>query len=148
MYRAFEPFMDHQLLAIAAQAPACARIDGSLFRQMARPLLKPTRGIPHADGSIPYHGPWVNVPVKFAMRKIRRAQRKRRSDSAAPSGSWPSWPSLVGSQSMADALARHEACMDRLAPLFDESIETPLEALGTKERFRLLQLAVLQKHLN
>lgn len=147
MYRAFEPFMDHQLLAIAAQAPASSRIDGSLFRQMARPLLKPTRGIPHADGSIPYHGPWVNVPVKFAMRKIRRAQRNRRCEGAPPSGSWPSWPNLAGSQSMAEALARHETSIYRLATLFNASVSAPPEILGTKERFRLLQLAILREHL-
>jgi|GEM_PF-4102854 len=146
MYRSFEPFMDHQLLEIAAKAPAQSRIDGSLFRQMAKPLLKPTRDIPHADGSIPYYGPLVNVPTMFALRKIRRAKRKKRRQEA-PVGSWPSWPCLARSQPMTDALRRHEHAMTTLAPLFANTGGVPMDVLGTKERFRLLQLSILSANL-
>lgn len=96
----YEPFIDAAIVKLSAQSPQRWKVNRKLFRAAMKPLLEPTRNIPHPSGMYPYHGLLVNAFLQITARswaKIRPKAYHLSGRQMHNDGPWPDWDRLTTS---------------------------------------------------
>ena len=146
LYRAYEPFMDSEIVKIGAAVPQRWKLDRGLFHAMAKPLLRRSALTPHSDGSLPYFGLFANVPISFATLAARKVQRLIHRPPDRNEGPWPDLFAVSRSPFMLDLVTSQEPAFARVKHLFDPSVTYPSlfeGALTHEQQFLFLQLLAL-----
>lgn len=117
LFRSYEPFMSTVSVKVSAAVPQEWKTNRRLFHKTMKPLFKPSRGILHADGWLPYWPWWANIPLKLTSWVMRTAAIKMGVISRNQ-GPWWDWQTLWSST---------------VWKTFQKEMHLSFELLGTKE---------------
>lgn len=98
----YEPFIDSAIVKLSALTPQEWKVNRKLFRAAMRPLLEPTRNVPHPSGMYPYRGLLVNAFPQIITRswaKVRPKVYRLAGRRPINDGPWPDWDRLTTSPS-------------------------------------------------
>lgn len=117
LFRSYEPFMSTVSVKVSASVPQRWKTNRRLFHKTMQPLFKPSRGVLHADGWLPYWPWWANVPLKLTNWLIRTTAIKLGIINRNQ-GPWWDWQTLWSSS---------------IWKMRQNEMHLPAELLGTKE---------------
>ncbi|WP_079474759.1 hypothetical protein [Marinococcus halophilus] len=150
VFNNYEPFLQNEVMKIAAAAPQEYKINRQLFHRAFRKHLKKSWYVSHTKGQLPYFSAKVNFPIMAAIR-TKRSLVELVSKSKVNQDSWADFDQLVKDHKVyvTEELQQLNASQ-LLAPLFNKKMdeEELLETLSAKEILIVLQAAMLQNSLN
>ncbi|MEI7813645.1 MAG: asparagine synthase-related protein [Coriobacteriia bacterium] len=97
---AYEPYLDARAFKLAARTPASWKINRRLAHKAMKRALQPTWYIPHANGTMPYFGLWLNAPLSLLRRLSRRIVKLLHlpgHGDETGQGPWPEWDEVIAS---------------------------------------------------
>jgi asparagine synthetase B (glutamine-hydrolysing) len=136
LFRTYEPFMAKEVVKISAAVPIAWKLDRRLFNKAARPLLKNSRWLFHADGRLPYFPWWINMPIQCAVwycRQIGIYIGIKRGNQ----GPWGDWEHVLSSKAWNDAIEQRRLGFDPMNDVF--------KVTDLYELFECKQLRIKQK---
>jgi len=109
LFRSYEPFISCEAVKLSARIPQEWKLNRRLIQRMAKPLLKASRFLPHADGWLPYY-PWpVNMAIRAVTFPVFTAAQKTGLVRGSQ-GPWCDWNAVMSSEAwrkrVADAVDR------------------------------------------
>ena len=146
LFAAFEPFMTDSIVELAASVPMEWKLDRRLFSQAMKPLLRPSRFIPHGRNTFPYFGRYASLGLGAGLALGRFAHDALRGRLGRHQGPWPDWERLVESERFAELLRRHPIADARAAAIFEADSAGAIERVvrerwSPKRQLMLVQLA-------
>lgn len=141
LFRSYEPFMSNVAIKVSSASPQSWKLNRRLFQKMAKPFLRKSRNLLHADGWMPYYPWYANVVVHGSVWTWRRIQSKLGPNNGNQ-GPWNDWHVILKSEAWANAIATFSkrAQLPRgvftmpLEQLFDENW------LSTLQKVNLMQV--------
>ncbi|WP_298786182.1 hypothetical protein [uncultured Marinococcus sp.] len=149
IFNNYEPFLQNEVVKIAAAAPQEYKINRQLFHRAFKKHLKKSWHVSHTKGQLPYFSARTNFPIMAAIR-TKRSLVEHVSKNKVNQDSWADFDSLVKDHKAYVTEELQQLNASRLlAPLFDEKMgeEKLLETLSAKEILIVLQTAMLQNSL-
>ncbi|MFN2316870.1 MAG: asparagine synthase-related protein [Gemmatimonadales bacterium] len=147
LFRSVEPFHALRGLQVAAACPPNWMRGGWLFRRAMRPVLAPTRWLPHARGYFPYFGRLPNLVLEPAFVLGRAATSMATGRSPAQQHPWPDWKRLADSPAAVSIGRNHPIADTPLGHIFGgksaNDIDREVARWPALRRLMLLQLSVL-----
>lgn len=149
IFNNYEPFLQNEVMKIAAAAPQKYKINRQLFHRAFKKHLKKSWHVSHTKGQLPYFSAKTNFPIMAAIR-TKRSLVEFVSKNKVNQDSWADFDRLVKDHKayLTEELQQLNASQ-LLSPLFDEEMgeEELLETLSAKEILIVLQTAMLQHSL-
>jgi len=142
LFRSYEPIMCKQSVKVSASVPTSWKLNRRLFNKMARPFLRPSRWIFHADGRLPYFPWWVNCPVQFVVWFTRQI-RTRTGMIKGNQGPWGDWIWISGCEKWREMVAEYSKGFPKIAKsMKSNDIEKIFESkeLNVIQKVNLLQV--------
>jgi len=103
LFPSYEPYMAGCAVRIAAAVPQFWKLNRRLFHRMAKPILKPTRHLLHAEGFFPYHPWYINNFARYGTW-IRHQMNRSLDRTKADYGPWTNWRAISESPEWKDAI--------------------------------------------
>ena len=142
LFRSYEVFTCKQVVKVSASVPTSWKLNRRLFNKMARPFLRPSRWIFHADGRLPYFPWWVNCPVQFVVWFTRQI-RTRTGMIKGNQGPWGDWVWISGCEKWREMVAEYSKGFPKIAnSMKGDDIEKIFESkeLNVIQKVNLLQV--------
>jgi hypothetical protein len=144
LFRSFEAFHVTAILDLAAAAPETWKRQRRLYRAAVRPLLAPTRFLPHTAYRFPYFGPLGNallLPGLVVGRALRQGMRR---EVGVRHGSWPKWRNLVDDMTAYETSALADSAVPGLISSDPRELAAAVRHWPPLRRLMLTQLGWLE----
>jgi hypothetical protein len=144
LFRSYEVFTCKEAVKVSASVPTSWKLNRRLFNKMARPFLRPSRWIFHADGRLPYFPWWVNSPVQFVVWFTRQI-RTRTGMIKGNQGPWGDWKWIAGCEKWQEMIAEYNKGFGKIAlAMTCDDAEDALKVFESKELNIMQKVNLLQ----
>lgn len=147
IFRSYEPFLQNEVMKVAASAPQEIKINRRLFHSAFKKSLKKSWHVSHTKGLLPYFSTKTNFSI-MAFIRLKRAVEKAVSNDTANQDSWADFDELVKNhQSLLEEMLKDLKVLSLMESIVAGKAEEEklLNELKAKEVLMLLQTAVIQQ---
>jgi len=147
LFRNFEPFLDSDVVKLAASVPQEWKTGRNLFQRATKPFFRPSWFVPHAgEGHFPYFSMIPNVPLRLFCTIGREIYGRLKNPLMRYyQGPWPEFEDVVETKRMHELIEEYRPYYRQLFPIFNN---LPYSYLFAEKLFfpsgklRLLQVLI------
>ncbi|MFW6016049.1 MAG: hypothetical protein ACOCRK_06390 [bacterium] len=148
LFRSYEPFLSNDVIKMSASIPQKWKLNRRLFHKMAKPLLKPTRHLSHANGQMPYYSWQINTCMKFFSR-LKSKYYELIKKNNYNQGPWNDWKKNMQSDLWQEKVKNYIQKDEIINEIFMKDLKLLFESnyFNTKNKVNLLQsLFIVNKY--
>ena len=140
LFRSYEPFLSNTVVKISASVPTSWKLNRRLFHRFAKPLLKPSKNIPHTKGFFPYYPWYINI-IPYSLTWSYRKLLTKAGLVKVNHGSWGDWQRVLKSKSWEKIVDQYSSNINIIDDCFNKPIKIMLDG---KELMLTQKLNILQ----
>jgi asparagine synthetase B (glutamine-hydrolysing) len=121
LFRNFEPFLDSDVVKLAASIPQEWKTGRNLFQRATKPFFRPSWFVPHAgEGHFPYFSMIPNVPLRLFCIIWREIYGRLKNPSMRYyQGPWPELEDVVKTKRMHELIEENRPYYRKFSPIFN-----------------------------
>jgi len=147
LFNSYEPFLSNEIVKFSSTTPQKYKLNRRVFNLAFNSILEESKFVMHGDGFFPYFPWYINGPIQFAIKSLRKIYSLFFNKNQ---GSWSDWEKLMQSNSWKETVEDLIKINTNSYSYINKKLKTILigNKISVYNKLNLMQLIYLKNNLN